>query len=171
MRRMIGWRTGPLLRGFLLMGFLALATLLAPAAQAHRQPEVETVIERGEGITGSVLKVTHRLHAHDAKRVLAVMPDAMSSDLEDPKNQARLALYAKRRFRFEGTTESEMIGVEIDGNYLFIYQEHPVVASVASSTLLSDISPDWTNRVMVRGMGGTVVRTMIFRQGQESVGR
>ena len=43
MRRMIGWRTGPLLRGFLLMGFLALATLLAPAAQAPLKGRAGTV--------------------------------------------------------------------------------------------------------------------------------
>ena len=136
-------------------------------AAAHRQPEVETVVERGEGITGTVLKITHRLHAHDAKRVLAIMPDVVDTRLEDPKNQARLALYAKKRFVFEGGGETEIIGVEIDGNYVFLYQEHPVVAALASSTLLADVEPGWTNRVITRDADGTVTSTVVFREGQE----
>lgn len=152
-----------------LLGVLATAlTLLnaAPAA-AHRQPEVETVVERGDGITGAVLKITHRLHAHDAKRVLAVMPDTVDTDLDDPKNQARLALYALARFGLGGEAESEVIGVEIDGNHLFVYQEHPEVAPVLTSTLLSDVAPGWTNRVIVRAPDGTVLNTHVFREGRE----
>lgn len=148
-----------------------LALSFAVTANAHRQPEVETVVERGEGITGSVLKITHRLHAHDAKRALAVMPDTVDTDLADPKNQARLALYALRRFGLGGDAESEVIGVEIDGNYLFVYQEHPEVAPVLSSTLLADVEPGWTNRVIVRGADGEVLRTLVFREGEERADR
>ena len=137
-------------------------------ATAHRQPEVETVVERGAGITGSVLKITHRFHAHDAKRVLAVMPDVLETDLGDAKNQARLALYAKRRFRLAGEGETQIIGVEIDGNYVFVYAEHPAVAPLVSSTMLADIEAGWTNRVLLRGPDGTVTRTLVFRQGQEN---
>ena len=152
------------MRAFLVL-LAALAVALGAAA-AHRQPEVEIVVERGEGITGSVLKITHRFHAHDAKRVLAITPDAMNTNLEDPKNQARLALYAKQRFVLAGDGESDLIGVEIDGNYLFVYQEHPEVARVVSSTLLADVEPGWSNRVIVKGSDGAVMRTLVFREGQ-----
>ena len=152
-----------------LLTLLAVLTaLLIPQAAAHRQPEVETVVERGEGITGSVLKITHRLHAHDAKRVLAVMPDVLDTDLGDAKNQARLALYAKRHFRLAGEGETQVVGVEIDGNYVFVYAEHPVVARLVSSTLLADVEPGWTNRVLMRGPDGRVARTLVFREGQET---
>ena len=150
------------------LALLAAVALLAAPTSAHRQPEVETVVERGEGITGSVLKITHRLHAHDAKRVLAVMPDVIDTSLENPKNQARIALYAKRRFRLAGEGETEIIGVEIEGNYVFVYAEHPGVTPVASSTLLSDVAEGWTNRVLLRGPDGSVTRTLVFREGQET---
>ena len=140
---------------------LVLALLVAPA-DAHRQPETETTVERGQGVTGAVLKITHRFHAHDAMRVLAIMPDTLHSRLDDPKNQARLAAYARDRFVLSGERTSEIIGVEIEGNYVFVYQEHPEVASVVASRLLADVEPGWTNRVYVRAEDGSVLRTLVF---------
>ena len=69
--------------------------------------------------------------------------------------------------RIVDTGETEVIGVEIDGNYVFLYQEHPVVAPLVSSTLLSDVEPGWTNRVVMRGADGAVTSTLVFQEGQE----
>lgn len=142
----------------LLIALLTLA--LSGPALAHRQPEVEVTVEVAEDETSEVMHVTHRLHAHDALRALRVMGEARPS-LEEPEQKARLALYVAENLRLTGDAETEIVGAETEGNYLFVYLVHPEVAGVLSSTVLSEVAPAWSNMVHLRE-GGETVRSVTF---------
>lgn len=145
---------------------LAALPLLAAPAFAHRQPEVDTTVVLGQSEAGPVLQITHRLHAHDAQAVLGHF-GAQTPRLSDPENQARLALYVIERFDLSGEGESQVIGVEVEGNYLFVYAEHPAPAGVEGSTILADIDSAWVNFVHLKDQEGDTVQTVTFRQGED----
>lgn len=141
---------------------------IAPAA-AHRQPEVETtvqVLEAGDGT--ETMAITHRLHAHDAQQVLRLL-GVHDPVLSDPENQARLALYARDRFEIAGDAPSEMVGVELEGNYVFIYQQHPEVAAIVASGILADMSDAWVNFVYLKDHGGHTVRSLVLNADHRTV--
>ena len=136
---------------FLLLAVLSLA-LVTPAL-AHRQPEVETIVETVTLDGRDQLQITHRFHAHDALKLLT-RAGVERPDLSDPEHQARLALYAREHFELSGDEESRMIGVETIGDQVYVYQLHPVLAEVTGSSILAEISASWTNRVEVTDAAG-----------------
>ena len=146
----------------LLAALCLLQAASVPPAAAHRQPLTETTVELGKGAAGSVLQITHRLHVHDAQKVLALMPDVLDADIERAENQARLMAYVADRFALSGNAATTMIGVEIDGDYVFVYQEHPAPAAIEASSLLADLTEAWVNTVYVKDAAGDTVRTVTF---------
>lgn len=137
-----------------------LGALPAPAA-AHRQPEVETTVRVVQGEGGEAMQLTHRLHAHDALRALRGMGVA-SPDLAEPEHRARLALYALDRLDLAGDAKSEVVGAEVEGNYLFVYVSHPERAAIEGASMLSDVSPAWSNTVHIEDASGRTVRSVTF---------
>lgn len=112
--------------------------LLAVAAQAHRQPGVVSRIEWS--VDDQALHITHRLHAHDAVRLLT---DGAGLDSLD--GLAMVALHVDTQFAL--TTERDatpmplqMIGAETEGDDVYVYQqldlsEAPAQVHVANQLL------------------------------------
>lgn len=144
-----------------LLAAIAIIALLAAPAHAHRQPEVETTLEVIPGTVSSVLGITHRLHAHDALTLLRAMGEGAPS-LEDERQLAMLAAYAAEALTLTGDAASNPFGAEVEGNYVFVYVQHPQVAGVTGSIMLDGIIPGWTNTVHAKGMGGETVRSVTF---------
>ncbi|WOI53362.1 DUF6702 family protein [Parvularcula sp. LCG005] len=130
-----------------LLSLVCALLMIATPALAHRQPEVMTTINyTGEGKKAAT-QITHRIHAHDAIQLLATLPTVSTPNLDDTKNLARLALYASRQFDMDGSVKT--LGAEIEGNYVYVYQEAKGHPTLLGSHILSDFSDDWSNYVNV----------------------
>jgi hypothetical protein len=148
-------------------GAIALAFMvgIAPAA-AHRQPEVVTTIVHKIVDGTATSQITHRLHAHDAIKLLGRMSDAQSANLEAPENIDWLASYVAERF-VPTTGSLQTLGGEVDGNYVFIYQEGEGRIAPESSHILADLSADWSNLIVIEGGEETwsITYTAAYPQG------
>lgn len=114
------------------------------------------------------LEVTHSVHLDDAMALLARLGDPVGE--LSPGSQARLLLYTQQHFQLRvGTTDLmlEPVGAQIDGDYLWVYQEqllnnYPAGLSVQCS-LLHELSTTQQNQVNLRV--GEDVRTLRFKVG------
>ncbi len=116
----------------------------------------------------TTLEIVHSFHLDDAMTLLTDV-DNPSGELP-AATQARLLLYAEQHFKLSQAGRRltlEPVGAQIDGNYLWIYQEHlmphlPTPLRV-ECTLMHDVSPRHQNQVNLRI--GDAVRTLTFRKG------
>lgn len=145
-----------------------LGLALALPAHAHRQPEVETTIEVTEGRDGPALGITHRLHAHDALRLLRALGEARP-DLEDEAQRARLAAYAAGALSLTGEAASEPLGAEVEGDQVFVYVRHPELAGVVGARFLDGVIPGWTDTVHAKGADGATTRSVTFSAEQPAL--
>ena len=138
-----------------LTGLLAAAALFAVApAEAHRQPVTFSTIEPLEN---GRLGITHRLHAHDAVRILALDPEVTQPSLEGLKARAKVALYVSKRFQIALTeagsdpVKTGIIGAELEGDDFYIYQEVdrplPDATWYLNSTILQELDQGWQSHV------------------------
>ncbi len=117
-----------------------------------------------------VLEVTHSIHLDDAMVLLASLgaPDGSLA----PEIQARLMLYLGRHFVLtagERALTLQPIGVRIDGEYLWLYQELkrerlPESLQVRC-TLMQDFAAEQTNQVDFRV--GDEVKTLRLSRAQQ----
>ena len=142
---------------------LLVGILFPPNLYAHRIPLVMTTIEK---MDDGKIGITHRFHAHDAISILGKDADVKSPNLEDIKNRAIFALYTRDNFLMAVKDQAtgditpralKIVGAEIDGEYLFIYQELDASELPANaylrSTLLSEVGDDWLSHVNVNTNG------------------
>lgn len=131
---------------------LLLGLLAAGAAQAHRQPECVTSLRWIE--SEQRLEISHRLHRHDAQLALAELLEQPGVQLEPLASRARMALYVESRFAVRGAAllPLTLLGAELSGDYLFVYQEYvgtlPTSLSVRSQ-VLHEWNPSQINSVLV----------------------
>lgn len=122
-----------------------------------------------------LVEVVHRFYVHDAEQALPLLlgPGAAGgSDLyDDPAARLRFALYVHEAFRLSANDTAlplDLLGAEIEGEHLWIYQIGPVPAADARTLqvhqpALQELWPDQVNQVNVRLRGP--VRTLEFRAG------
>ena len=82
------------------------------------------------------LEITHRLHRHDARQLLAaVEPLADTEDLDAIEHRAALALLVSERFALRSPGGQPLlltlVGAEVEGDYIYVYQESPSAATTA----------------------------------------
>ena len=147
-------------RGVALLG----ATLLAAAAQGHRAPGSLSTIEFN-ATTGNT-EVVHRLHTHDAELGVSTVTEVSDVSVLDLEGRARIALYVEERFRIEtdtGPVHLSLVGAELAGDYLLVYQEFigrlPEAVRLRDD-ILRDAFPEQINQVNIDTDG--VVRSVIF---------
>ncbi|MCG8442737.1 MAG: hypothetical protein MI723_13125, partial [Caulobacterales bacterium] len=152
-------------RRAVLAGLAGLAAAGGPA-RAHRLHMGLTTIDwRAEA---GRLEVVHRFYAHDMAAALgAAAPDG---DLAELRARAHAALYVAEQFRLaDGETPLtlDLIGAELEGEYLFVYQEIALLAPPAQlgarAGALLDALPGQVNTVNIDLGAG--VRTLEFRAG------
>jgi hypothetical protein len=146
-----------------------LVCCLAGTVLADRQPGSLSTIKRSPS-TGNV-EVIHRLHNHDAELGIISISGERGISLEQLEGRARLALYVERQFIIAAATESgigapvplELIGAEIDGEYVLVYQEYsgdlPAELAVRND-ILRDVFPSQVNHVNIAL--GDSVRSLTF---------
>lgn len=150
----------------MMLGLLA-AFSLVTSATAHRQPEVFTEVLYLEQDGEWVSQVTHRLHAEDALRALRTIQGA-TDDLGTEANLARLALYVASRFEVKGEP-LETIGAEIDGNYVYVFQEGPRRIEVKNASILANVDRAWSNSINIEEEDGVETVSLYFSETGEQV--
>jgi hypothetical protein len=156
-------------------GNIICAALLCIAAlsYADRQPGSLSTIKTNR-VTGSI-EIIHRLHNHDAELgVIAALGDKTLT-LDKLVGRAQLALYVEEHFilaalkddRIGAPLDLELIGAELDGEFILVYQEFngelPTHIAVRDD-ILRDVFPGQVNHVNIAV--GPEVRSLIF-QGED----
>lgn len=149
-----------------LLWLVILALVAASPALAHQQKVTISSVERNAR-TG-VLEVVHRIPLHDAEHVLRIRGERSPDIVNDIPSRRAFARYVAERFSLamnDAPIVLTLIGSEIDGGNLIVYQEGPTldrnVELVVLSQLLSEVWARQINRVNIGS--GTRVNTLVFR--------
>ena len=146
--------------------------LIGGAAAAHQQKEAQSDISLNTR-TGLV-EIVHRFSVHDAEHVMTDDQGRPVDLLADPAAQGRFAAYLARTFSIiDGVTGAPvtltLLGAEIEGAYLYIYQETDIPPApidwMIRHDALREIWPDQVNRVNIRAYGD--LKTLIFADQAE----
>lgn len=142
---------------------------LAAIADAHRMPGSISTVKWNTA--GDSIEIIHRLHAHDAELGLATVLGESRFSLETLIGRAQLALYVEERFSLAaqaggqpgGRLPLELLGAELDGEFVLVYQEFAgeLPKSLAiRNDILRDVFPGQVNHVNVATDGP--VRSVTF---------
>jgi hypothetical protein len=143
---------------------LVLLVLLALPTAAHRAPGSLSTIDWNEA-TGRT-EIIHRLHSHDAELGVGEVLRLPQLSVQTIEGRAHIALYAEERFGIEaesGALPLELVGAELAGDYLLVYQEWPgrLPARIRlRNDLLRDVFPEQVNQLNINDGGS--VRTLVF---------
>ena len=149
---------------------LALAALgIACAAIAHREPGSLTTIEWNE--LADKTEIIHRLHSHDAELGVGAVLNRPNLSALDLEGRAYIALYVEERFQIAGSDGElalDLIGAELAGDHVLIYQERdgrlPDKISVRDS-ILRDAYPAQINLVNIED--GDATHSLTFADDDE----
>jgi len=146
----------------------ALALLLAAPLAAHQQKIAISILSHNER-TG-MLEVVHQVPLHDAEHALRALGVRQADIINDTESRRAFARYVADRFELAAggaQVRLALLGSEIEGGGLYIYQEAPSPGRGAvltvRSLILTDIWARQENRVNFGD--GTEVETLIFRAG------
>ena len=148
--------------------FALLAVAFSGIAAAHQQKITLSSVAHNQR-TG-LLEVLHRVPLHDAEHALEAQGVRAPDIVNDLESRRAVARYIAARFSVshDGTPMTlTLLGTEIEGGRLIVYQEAPSpgVGAVLSirSQILTDVWVKQENRVNL-GVG-TEVETLIFTSG------
>ncbi|UTW55919.1 DUF6702 family protein [Kordiimonas sp. SCSIO 12610] len=117
-------------------------------------------------------EVTHRLHLHDVQQALRNVIADPSTTAFDPEGQAELILYMEETFSFQspsGQLELTPLGAEVEGDYVYVYQEASVKEIPPSITIqdltFHDIYPEQENQVNIEYQG--TVTSLVFNASDD----
>lgn len=152
------------------------------ASYGHQQKTAVTRVLFNSN-TGS-LEIMHRLFLHDAEHAASVVFGEKQDIIESPDSRALFGSYVVNRFAValdvQGETLQELkpqyLGEEIDGQYLWVYQEVPNFADSQLgkslqlriiNSVLRDVWPDQSNLVNVERDGQ--IESVTFSVGADSL--
>lgn len=149
---------------FLLVGALAAPTSLS--VNAHRQAAAITKLLFNPRTHN--IEVMHRFYLHDAEHAVREILGKKADVLNSDQTRADFAEYVQERFTIKSDTGKELalslVGFEVEGKFLWVYQETPDVKGLKSITMehnaLRDIWPNQINMVNVEGK--SKVKTATF---------
>ncbi len=122
------------------------------------------------------LEIMHRFYLHDAEHAVHHIFGKNADIIGSEDTRAAFANYVMERFAIQNGQEPLSIapvGFEVDGKFLWVYQETPLPASVSSLTVthnaLRDIWDGQVNTVNVEGLinGEKSLRTLTFKENTE----
>jgi hypothetical protein len=167
-------------RAFLLL-FAALAVVASSPSFAHQQKTAVTRLLFNSN-TGS-LEIMHRLFLHDAEHAANVVFGAKQDIIQSADSRALFGSYVVNRFAVAFDDNASLqelapiyLGEEIDGQYLWVYQEVPDFAKRhigkalqlrVINSVLRDVWPDQSNLVNVER--GGKIESITFSVGADSL--
>ena len=141
-------------------------TALTVSAFAHREPGILTTIEWNNSIERT--EIIHRIHTHDAELGVAMVDNLPLLSVGNTEGMARIALYVENHFSIlseESSLDIELVGAELIGDYIFVYQEwiDPLSTNIfIKNEILREIYPLQINQVNIISEGN--IRTLTFTE-------
>lgn len=139
---------------------------LTASVSAHQQKvAISTILfnDRTQNI-----EVMHRFQLHDAEHAVKRLFEGDADIYQSEKTQQDFVAYVLSRFSLQRqngeTLPLTLVGSEVDGKHMWVYQEVATPADVQGLTVtheaLRDIWPKQTNTVNVEGKGP--IKTLVF---------
>ena len=151
----------------------AIGTLLFAAfsVSAHQQKTaISTVLfnARTENI-----EIMHRFRVHDAEHAIKEIFGKDADIIDSKETQKQFGDYVNQRFNLFASDEQplplKMVGVELDGKFLWVYQETTQPTKLDNMTIrhnaLRDLWPQQINTINVEGKGK--LQTLTFSDSVE----
>ena len=138
---------------------LAVFALCSIPGLAHQQKTSVTRILFNDN-TGNI-EVMHRFYIHDAEHAATLIFGERQTLLESAESRQVFSSYVMNRFAIDATYESgdveplslEYVGEEIDGQFLWVYQEAPQGEAITAMTIvnlaLRDVWSEQANLVSI----------------------
>lgn len=144
---------------------------LAGPAVAHQQKAAITTVEHNS--RSGMIEVVHTIPLHDAEHALRHQGRKGADLLGDIESRRAFARYAAQRFTISSGGESlalTLLGTEVVGNSLLVYQEGPSPGVGAELTIRSQVLTDiWLRQTNSVNVGrGTSPETLLFRGGDRA---
>ena len=158
-----------------LYGCLGFAVLVSMAASigAHRQHISWTQIEYNA--EAGVVEISHRLHEHDLHGLLKQLT-GREGELARMEDRAKIATYVAERFFIQVdllVQSPALLGAELSGPYLFVYQEVKVTTAPSiitlSSSMLMDVFDDQVNMINVVTSSGVETLELDQDSGEQRI--
>lgn len=140
-------------------------------ASAHRLARTETEIHIAPD---GALSVIHVYHLQDAQSALFQAGIIAQPDLSSLRARAKLALYTQGRFAIAANgipVTLEIIGVEIEGDSVYVYQDGVIGAGALSidARMLRDLIKAQSNSVNIIRAGKTLTLDFAGNDGPKQV--
>ena len=144
-------------------GGVLLSLLLLSTGEAHQQKNAVTRILFNEN-TGNI-EVMHRFFIHDAEHAAGLIFGEQQMLAESRESRELFSSYVVNRFSIEASFRegnSEVLGLsyvgeEVDGQFLWVYQEIPAQEDITAFTIenltLRDVWSDQSNLVNIERDG------------------
>lgn len=160
-----------MIRSLALWLAVLLAIPLAEPAAAHQQKITLSSVAHNES-TG-LLEVIHRVPLHDAEHALEVQGVRAPDIVNDLDSRRAVARYVASRFSVAHKGKPiafTLLGTEIEGGRLVVYQEAPSPGAGVELTIRSQILTDvWARQENRVNLGyGTQVDTLVFANGDRA---
>lgn len=146
-------------------GLIALAALIAGASLAHKQKAAITEISFNP--RSGMVEIAHRFNIHDAEHAISEVAGDRRDLSADADAQALFAAYVESHFdlTLNGQPAAlRLVGQEIEGGHLWVYQEAPspvfVTRLALSQSALTEVWPGQVNTVNIKT--GSVIQTRAF---------
>ncbi len=158
---------------------LLCALFWMPVSSAHQQKTAVTRLLFNE--SSGNLEVMHRLFLHDAEHAASVVFGEKQDLIESAASRALFGSYVVNRFAMQATEADgssqeislQYIGEEIDGQFLWVYQEAVGFAESTTAqqlelinSILRDVWPEQSNLVNLEREGR--INSVTFTQGSDT---
>lgn len=119
------------------------------------------------------IEVMHRFRVHDAEHAVKQIFGKDADILDSKQTQQQFGDYVNQRFNLFDSNEQplplRMVGVELDGKFLWVYQETSQPTQLDNMTIrhnaLRDLWPEQINTINVEGKGK--LQTLTFADSVE----
>ncbi|MGK0272904.1 MAG: hypothetical protein ACI88H_003580 [Cocleimonas sp.] len=126
---------------------------------AHQQKTAVTTISFNHRI--NTIEVMHKFYLHDAEHAVRDLFDPSADILSSKVTQNTFADYVQHQFAIESNDGKPLplnfVGLELDGKYLWIYQETNIPKKISGMSIsngaLQDLWPSQVNLVNIEGQG------------------
>lgn len=154
--------------------FVSLITLVSSIANAHQQKLAITKIVFSERTNN--IEISHRFYIHDAEHAVKKMMGTKADLINDNKVQSAFADYVVTHFSISFdqslAVKPKLLGQEVDGKFLWVYQEIPTKKFPRQLTIVADslmeIWPSQRNIINVQNLG-TVKSKILSIESKQGV--
>jgi len=149
---------------------LLMGAVCAPSFAHQLKSAISTVLFNANS---QHLEIMHRFYLHDAEHAVAALGFKNADIVSDTTTQKAFADYVTEHFKMvidEKQVTLNSVGYEVDGRFLWVYQDTKLPGKVGSIQIkhsaLQDIWPDQINTVNVEGQinGDKALKTLTFRE-------